>query len=103
VEWGEAMMARLFMGEAGEVVKGLKEMEARSEEAKRAIEGLWGVFRGEPGAGGVGELSERGLSVGEWRDRVGASFYRASAAEAERGLVVCREEQWDVGAALREV
>lgn len=43
-EWVEATLARLFLGEGAEVVKGLERMEATSAEAEKAIAGLRGYL-----------------------------------------------------------
>ena len=64
VEWVEATMTRLYLGKVGLVLGGLKRMQARSDEAAKAIANCWDYLNEHRGRTHYRQLRRGGYPLG---------------------------------------
>jgi hypothetical protein len=73
VEWVEATMTRLYLGQVGSVLGGLRRMQAQSDEAEKAIVNCWAYLNEHRG-----RTAYRKLRRGAIRWAVGGSNRRTN-------------------------
>jgi hypothetical protein len=64
VEWVEATMTRLYLGQVGLVLGGLRRMQAQSDEAEKAIANCWDYLNEHRGRTHYRQLRRRGYPLG---------------------------------------
>jgi len=64
VEWVEATMTRLYLGKVALVLRGLKRMQARSDEAEKAITNCWDYLDEHRGRTAYQKLRRGGYPLG---------------------------------------
>jgi hypothetical protein len=64
VEWVEATMTRLYLGKVGLVLRGLKRMQAQSDEAAQAIANCWDYLDEHRGRTAYQKLRRGGYPLG---------------------------------------
>jgi len=64
VEWVEATMTRLYLGQVGSVLGGLKRMQAQSDEATNAIANCWDYLHERRGRMAYRKLRRGGYPLG---------------------------------------
>jgi Uncharacterised protein family (UPF0236) len=64
LEWGEATLARLYMGKLGTVLGGLRRMQPTSEEALKAIANCWVYLNAHQGRTHYGKFRRGGYPLG---------------------------------------
>lgn len=64
LEWMEAIMARLFLGEMEGVLSSLRQMKATDKEAQKAIDRLWQYLKANQPRVKYGALRKGGYPIG---------------------------------------
>jgi hypothetical protein len=64
LEWVEATMTRLYLGKVGLVLRGLKRMQAQSDEAAKAIANCWAYLDAHRGRTAYQKLRRGGYPLG---------------------------------------
>jgi hypothetical protein len=88
LEWVEAPMTRLYLGKMSSVLGGLGRMRATSEDAAKAIANCRAYLDEHRGPNRLPKAPSRGLSIGQWGDRIVQQVHLSRAAQAFGCLVV---------------
>jgi hypothetical protein len=64
VEWVEATLTRLYLGQVGQVLGGLRRMQPTSDEARKAVDNCWGYLQDHRGRTAYGRLRRGGYPLG---------------------------------------
>jgi hypothetical protein len=64
IEWVEATMTRLYLGKVGLVLRGLRRMQAQSDEAAKAIANCWDYLNEHRGRMHYRQLRRGGYPLG---------------------------------------